>query len=549
MSYQKIIVHSQREQIDMSQFVEAEKELNSFDFYATSRVLKAALHFCGFIVAAYENEKLIGFTYVFKCDEKSTYFFSYIWISSDYRSKGIGDNVHKLALKEAFQRGAKKLYATCSPKNINSLRLLLRNNWVISSYNNDFYGKNEHRFILQHSTQNVAYHIKAIEKEISLNDLKKINNLLLSGYIGKSLIESRGGHNLKLCKATPTKNKIETKRLEVKYEINSKLNTVIISIYPERVFYVEGLPLSFLPIEYIQYLSMIFCFATIVNLHDFNGDVELSADFKIPQLLIDYFKTYNSIQNSIRIFTESLTSAAYIIELPASHQEKVVLLSGGKDSVYQLLRLLDENDRKNLISLYLSGPTINIEYMMELENLFKLTDYFNTKLKIIKISHGDYGYNSMRVRNRASWRGLLLLSIAAIFSKDIYWGTTYDKELHTDIKKLCQKPQGSIYFGDAFPTINLVKSLLHCDITSAPSEYEIYKYMYLNKREILNQTYSCFNPLGKCDLEKDWEKGCLKCKTLHIYRKKILNINLTKIEKEYLNSFYWMGDPDFHFEG
>jgi len=67
-----IKIHDPFERIDFTKFVEGERSSGTFEFYSISRVIKASVFFCGYIVAAYTvKNELIGFTYVCQWESKS----------------------------------------------------------------------------------------------------------------------------------------------------------------------------------------------------------------------------------------------------------------------------------------------------------------------------------------------------------------------------------------------------------------------------------------------------------------------------------------------
>ena len=541
-------VHSPSDNIDFSQFIRGEKQSTIFDFYSISRVLRVALTFCGFIVAAYTKDgKLIGYTYVFKGEKQNTYFFSYIWVDNNYRYKGLGKNLHKRAIEEAKKRGGQKLLATCSPENYESLSLLFNFNWMICDFKENFYGKNEHRFILENNlTCDDLEKLPVDEQFADLKEINTIKKLLNNGYKGVKLEIFNNEAKILFQKININKElgEKEIKNLEIIYQFDRKSGLLKVSIYPERVFYLT-IPFKNISQDYIEFLSAILSFATACNIHNFNGKILIKSSFSIPGVFKDVISLYNKVQRNrevrFRNVDESIERVVIDTSRPVEH---IVLFSGGKDSTYALLKLLEKYDKNSVVALYFKGPSINTEYLVEYENVCKLAKKFGVKLQTIEIFHGDYGYNSLRTRSRGQWRGILLLTLAALYSKNIYWGVTLDSALHGSVKDFLNADYSWIYFGDSLPVINTLTRLLDININLLPSEFEVYKSMFENYTDVLAETHSCFNPLGKCNLENNWERACLKCKTLHIYEKLINKEQLSQHEIEFVKSPLWHGDPD-----
>jgi len=534
--------------IDFKQFVVGEKSESIFEFYSISRVLRPALNFCGFIVSAYIHDKLIGYTYVFRAEKPDTYYFSYIWVDKRYRSKGIGSLIHRKAIEEAKRRGARKLIATCAPSNYLSLSMLLNKfGWMIRDFKMNFYGKGEHRFILELDllkefvlSSNDCY-------LMNVNNSKRIKRLLKLGYVGTRInIENNTAKVLfqKINEKMSTFSENSARiHLDVKYSFDKRSKLLTVSVYPERIFYLK-LPFKKLRQEYLEFLASILSFATAVNIHNFSGKIIIKSDFSVPKAFVDVVELYNKSRKSIEIQFENVEEIDHIPIGVDRTDKAIILFSGGKDSAYITLKLLEKYKNNDISALYVKGPTINAEYNVELKNVKSLVKYFDIKLNIIEVCHGDYGYNSMRVRNRGQWRGMLLLALGALYSKNVYWGINRDKDLHDSPERLLRSPTFWLYFGESKPAIDMVSKLLKINVNLLPPEFEVYKTMYTKYPEILKRTHSCFNPMRTCDIN-DWNRACLKCKTLYIYQKIINGEKLSKRDIDYIKSFEWHGDTEF----
>ena len=544
----KVLEDVEDEDIDFKQFVTAEKNESTFEFYSVSRVLRPALNFCGFIVSAYIHRKLIGYTYAFKAEEPDTYYFSYIWVDERYRNRGIGSLIHERAIKESRRRGAKKLIATCAPNNYPSLTMLLNKfGWVIRRFKRDFYGKHEHRFILELYLAKKPT-LSSNGYWINIKDFEKIEEFLKLGYVGTQINTKDDGIKILFQKIINEKENtyIETSTkiyLDVKYIFDKKSKLLTVSVYPERVFYLK-LPFRKLRQEYCEFLASILSFATAVNIHNFSGEIIINSDFSVPKTFTDVIELYNKSRKSIKVKFRNVKSVDQITIGIDRTDKPVILFSGGKDSAYITLKLLERYNKKDISALYIKGPTINAGYNIEFNNVKNLANFLGIKLNTIDVNHGDYGYNSMRVRNRGQWRGMLLLALGALYSKNVYWGINRDKDLHDSYEKLLKSPTFWLYFGESKPVIDMISILLNIKVNLLPSEFEVYKTMYTEYPEVLKRTHSCFNPMGACDIN-NWNRACLKCKTLYIYRKIINGEKLSKRDIDYIRSFEWHGDTEF----
>lgn len=547
----RIKIHDPFEGIDFTKFVEAERSSGTFEFYSISRVIKASVFFCGYIVAAYTvKNELIGFTYIFRCEEPESYFFSFIWVNEIFRNKGFAKLIHNEAIKEAKKRGAKSLYATCSPSNYMSLSLLMNDfGWSIGDFIDDFYGEGEHRFILKldlrEEEKTESYKTSSVIVEAEDGD--NIKKLLKNGYKGthvevdENVVKMLFTKGVILDKLWIHKKAYE---IDVVYEYDDKTGLLGVSVFPERVFYVE-LPFRSVSQKYIEFLSAIFTFATAVNLHNKRGNIVINTDFKIFSGFDEIINLYNQLQTNIRIKFSNVAKKNEKVSIDIKRgRDPIILFSGGKDSTFSLIQLLKSHEKGTLKALYIKGTTINAEYYKEVENAKRLCDKFGIELKTINVNHGDYEFNSLRVRNRARWRGFLLLALASLYSTKIHWGITRDPALHGNMEQFLRAPYSLVFFGDSLPVINLISEVLNVSVNLLPSEYEVFHQMLEEYPEILEQTHSCFNPIKKCDLENNWDRSCLKCRSLHIYKKIITKEPLTELELEHIKSPLWHGDPN-----
>lgn len=313
----------------------------------------------------------------------------------------------------------------------------------------------------------------------------------------------------------------------VDWNWNKKQGLLVIHVFPHRTFLIKSNKIDETMIPYLAGLS---CFNVILGQND-EMEIQIESKKSLPKNLTVLTNYLNEISDGK--FSLQFTNLSNYHTLKKK-TGKVLLFSGGKDSIWQLRYLIEHNKASELSLLYVSGATIAGEYFQELETVQKFAK--NINLDIISVESFDYTSIGLNFRNRAKWRTLILIGIARMFSDEIWTGISEDVRYITG-DGLVETDKLN-FFSEMPQTLQKLAKILDCNILLAPPE----SYCFFDI-ESKNQHYrSCYSPDVLCSPETDFENSCWKCRTLHIYRKIGKNQHLNDTEKSFFNSDDWPGD-------
>ncbi|MHA1675457.1 MAG: hypothetical protein ACTSYI_17740 [Promethearchaeota archaeon] len=309
---------------------------------------------------------------------------------------------------------------------------------------------------------------------------------------------------------------------------------LIISNFPYRIIYLDYFHF-FKPLN--QIIASITGFATCINFPFKDIEVKLRVDGGIPKTIQDIMLGYNSQQDKIHLEVDQDNIIEdETFEGLKTEYDRVILLSGGKDSAYALWKSLKLSGK--ILCLYIKG--LNVEYLKEMKNAKQIAKKYGVDFKVIGFENYDTGDYSLSAIRRAIWRDMLLISIARQFSNKIMIGETYDPAFH-ELKDDVIQENNILNFGATKFVLSKLENLLSCKISIAPNELDLYKDLKNNNPELLSITRSCFNPFRNCSPSEDWENSCIKCRTLYFYDLWIDNEVFQEKHIEFLNSPWYLG--------
>ncbi|MHA1675455.1 MAG: hypothetical protein ACTSYI_17730 [Promethearchaeota archaeon] len=339
-------------------------------------------------------------------------------------------------------------------------------------------------------------------------------------------------------------NEMHIRKIKSKYQYDESNGFLKISIFPGRIFYIE------IPRQkpfMLDILASLCVFADAVN---YEGQTIVESEYQLPFLLNVLFSEFNSLYGSNKIIFQKISTQYKIVD--NSDQElnlPVVLLSGGKDSTYQLLEYMKRFKKNEILALFISGTTINSEFLSERQISKRIAEHLNIKWKESYIFNADYSNIALNVQKRTIWRDILMIAIARCFGSPVGTGETYDLYRFTNQKHLKQYNRKIAYFSGTKLAFDIMEEILNASIDSVPDELTVYNEMKKKRPKLFKLTRSCYDPMINssqiCDAQNNFTDACRKCKTFHIYDLVDQNKKLTKEQIEFMNSDLWVGLSNF----
>jgi ribosomal protein S18 acetylase RimI-like enzyme len=113
-------------------------------------VLFPANFFCGLVVVAEANEgQAVGYSYALRALNPDQWYLGYIYVEENARHNKIAKKMLLMIEEEVKKRRGKKVFATVSPNNLFSMKLLLNGmGWRGYEFKRNYYGEGEHRIIV-----------------------------------------------------------------------------------------------------------------------------------------------------------------------------------------------------------------------------------------------------------------------------------------------------------------------------------------------------------------------------------------------------------------
>lgn len=317
----------------------------------------------------------------------------------------------------------------------------------------------------------------------------------------------------------------ETWHLE--WHLDRKKDLLVVHVFPHRTFLLKSDQLSD---SIIPFLAGIMCFNVILGQEN-KKTVNVESKNPLPEELEKLSNHLKKISKGK--FKVKFNNLNPLIITPQS-TKKVLLFSGGKDSLWQLKYLEKNNLASKLILLYISGTTVAGEYHKELDAIKKQTN--GRELKIVTLESFDYSSIGLNFRLRPRWRTLVLITIASMFSNEIWTGISHDKRFITGEDKTAEDDIN--FFSELPTTLEILANSLDSDIWLSPPES--YCYFDLDKEKYPYR--SCYSPDVVCSPETDFTNSCWKCRTLYIYNKIGKGEQLSEEEDAFAESDDWPGD-------
>jgi hypothetical protein len=268
--------------------------------------------------------------------------------------------------------------------------------------------------------------------------------------------------------------------------------------------------------------------------------MDIDSDFEVPPEFEHLVKYYNDCQHYVKIHFLRVADSHPV--LPKTDQGVVHLLSGGKDSTFKLVEMQQHVTSSRIMCLYVAGTTINAEFLRELPVVRRICKQLGVRLKVTYTWDADYSNAGLMVKLRASWRDMLLFGVARSFGSHISTGISYDQPYWSSTSALLEWPGSSLNFSESKLVRDTFQRLLNCKIERARSESSVYRKMKRDMPSLLKMTNSCANPLGRCNLETDWNHACRKCRTLSVYDKIDAGMKLVPRDIEFVLSNEYLGD-------
>ena len=189
--------------------------------------------------------------------------------------------------------------------------------------------------------------------------------------------------------------------IDVTYDIDSSARIQTVSCKPDRIFY---LPTPNINDTLIALNAGICAFACAINQRcEEKYIVHIKHNFALPELFIKSIEDYNMLSAYCSVEFEGPRILDCHCQLSTPY-EIAHLFSGGKDSVYQLQKLLQKHGRQNITTVYIGGMTVNAEYRKELIVAERISKKLEVPLSYVHLEHADYERNSLCVRIRTIWR-------------------------------------------------------------------------------------------------------------------------------------------------
>ena len=150
-------------------------------------VLFPANFFCGLVVVAKDNEgQIVGYSYALRALDPDQWYLGYIYVEDNARHNKVAKRMLLMIEKEVKKRRGKKVFATVSPSNLFSMKLLLNGmGWRGYEFKRNYYGEGEHRIIVSKNLLEDSIVQQQIIKSatfVKSSDYTKLARLLKANY-------------------------------------------------------------------------------------------------------------------------------------------------------------------------------------------------------------------------------------------------------------------------------------------------------------------------------------------------------------------------------
>ena len=150
-------------------------------------VLFPANFFCGLMVVAKDGKgQILGYSYALRALEPDQWYLGYIYVEENARHSKVAKKMLLMIEKEVKKRGGRKVFATVSPSNLFSMKLLLNGmGWRGYVFKRNYYGEGEHRIIVSKNLLEDSIVQQQIVKSatfVKSSDYTKLARLLKANY-------------------------------------------------------------------------------------------------------------------------------------------------------------------------------------------------------------------------------------------------------------------------------------------------------------------------------------------------------------------------------
>jgi GNAT superfamily N-acetyltransferase len=176
-------IHETREPVDLREAAELGDRYLRTEQIRRLVMLLGPAWFCGIIVIARQEGKVVGFNVALRTSNPRIWFLPYILVKPSHAHRQVGSRIHRKAESALAGKGVRWLVATVSPDNYPSLAMLVNEyGWRGIRFLPGFYGKRRSRLlVVKDLAQPHQPNVKLESKGITVvrpNDWKRLVSLI-----------------------------------------------------------------------------------------------------------------------------------------------------------------------------------------------------------------------------------------------------------------------------------------------------------------------------------------------------------------------------------
>jgi hypothetical protein len=208
----------------------------------------------------------------------------------------------------------------------------------------------------------------------------------------------------------------------------------------------------------------------------------------------------------------------------------VFLLSGGKDTLYSILRAQKSRTCEWRPGLYL-GAGCELNWRKEFHQVASIAKHFQLQLHHIRLYQMLVSSKiALRFGNRAVWRELVTINLARCYGDHIFTGINNDAIAQLKVANSHHVD----FLSQLLPTLQALRKILNAQIETIPGEFEVYQK--IRDHPLFNISGSCLTPV--CE----HQNLCAKCRTFQIYDKILAGLPLNNNDFEFIHGDHYLGD-------
>jgi hypothetical protein len=279
--------------------------------------------------------------------------------------------------------------------------------------------------------------------------------------------------------------------------------------------------------------------------------VSVQVPFNVPKEILSLATVFSHLtKRQIHLRSSGLSDDGAPQRAPLHRQvqrraPRVLLFSGGKDSLAEALRLRQE--LQPALLLYVRGPTLNPEFPREVLNVHRLSTTLKVPLRVVDVYSSPLGGMTLRPEWRTAWREMFLFTVASLFSSEIRTGISSDPYYSQRQERILRKQQSrwasylARFFASTDLSIGAFERMLSVRIHKTGPELE---NLALAKRwkGLYERGASCYTTPTVCT--GAFAESCDKCKSILIYDRVLNGEPLTEVHVQHVLSRHWIGDDD-----